>query len=345
MIYFNKKSFFAPFFAVFFAVMVIMGSGQALVGTIRWYNPSEEEHEKLGTEQVYTAIKIPEKPKSISLFLPTKEESIGTYFADNRSDIENALQTVSPEKAGKITVRIEQMTQDLVLSLPPETTVPTPDVFESPTRLEVRPELASIPKGYDATIHTVVIGNYFRETLWDFPIIVDTERASPRGQVSNEKVTLSGKMKSLTEVGKVLIHELGHMIDIYFLKSTKFGSDPSKSFYSISWSEPTVMKANMSSTAFVSGYAATNQYEDFAESFTMYVFHNAAFRARASKQEHLQKKYDFFHEKVFGDYFQNTAYETSPIPTKIWDVTKIAVRANALDNIFTVMRSVLKGII
>ena len=39
------------------------------------------------------------------------------------------------------------------------------------------------------------------------------------------------------------------------------------------------MKAKMNSSAFVSGYAATNQYEDFAESFAMYVFHNAAFRA------------------------------------------------------------------
>lgn len=101
----------------------------------------------------------------------------------------------------------------------------------------------------------------------------------------------------------------------------------------------------MSSGAFVSGYAATNQYEDFAESFTMYVFHNAAFRARASKQESLQKKYDFLHQKVFGDYFQNSAYEISPIPTKIWDVTKVAVRTNALDSIFTVMRSVFGGVL
>ncbi len=342
MIYFNKKSFFAPFFAVFFGVMVIMGSGQALIGTLRWYNPSEEEHEKMGTTQIYVATKIPEKPHFTSLFLPqANQEDVGTYFSANNSDIQNALQTVSPDKAQKIVVRIEQMTQNTNIQVPemPSSTI---DNFQTPVVLEVRPDSASIPRGYDSMIDRVVAGNYFRETLWDFPIIIDTDRTSPRGQVSNEMVTLSGKIQSLTEVGKVLVHELGHMVDIYFLTSSGLSPDPSKSFYTISWSEPSVIKANMSSTAFVSGYAATNQYEDFAESFAMYVFHNSAFKARASKQPYLQKKYDFLHEKVFGEYFQNTAYEVSPVPAKIWDVTKVVVRANALDSIFTVLHEILR---
>ena len=100
----------------------------------------------------------------------------------------------------------------------------------------------------------------------------------------------------------------------------------------------------MGSSAFVSGYAATNQYEDFAESFTMYIFHNAAFRARASKQIYLQKKYDFLNQKVFGEYFKNTAYEISPVPAKIWDETQVAVRANSLENIFTVLHRLFTGV-
>lgn len=341
MIFSNKKSFFVPFFAVFFGAMVIMGFAQAIVGTLRWYNPSEEEHEKLGTSQTYIAKKTPEKPHLISLFIPQPNSAdIGTYFSAHNDDIQSALQTVAPDKAQKIVVRIEQIKQNTDIA--PQIIPPVSHPFETPVVLQVRTDSATFPRWYDTTIDTVVSGNYFRETLWDFPIIVDTDRTSPRGQVSNEMVTLSGNMQSLNEVGKVLVHELGHMVDIYFLTSGVFGTDPSKWFYSISWSEPTVMKANMSSSAFVSGYAATNQYEDFAESFAMYVFHNAAFRARANKQPYLQKKYDFLHEKVFGEYFQNTAYEVNPIPTKIWDVTKVVVKANALDNIFTVLHRMLR---
>jgi hypothetical protein len=70
-------------------------------------------------------------------------------------------------------------------------------------------------------------------------------------------------------------------------------ADPSALFYSISWTEPTVLRSGMTSTSFASGYAATNQYEDFAEAFTLYVFHNTAFAERAKKNPVLQQKYDF----------------------------------------------------
>lgn len=62
----------------------------------------------------------------------------------------------------------------------------------------------------------------------------------------NETVTLSATMTSITEASKVLVHELGHMIDIYFLKSRSGHTDPSSLFYDISWTEPTVMRSDMS---------------------------------------------------------------------------------------------------
>ena len=158
MIFFNKKSFFAPFFTVFFGVMVILGSTQALVGTLRWYNPSEEEHEKLATAQTYTATKTPEKPTYVSLFLSRQEqEDLGTYFSDNRDDIQNALQTVPADKAQKIVVRIQQSTQDINTPVP-QIPIPisTPQTFQSPVRLQVQPTSATIPSGYSAAINTVV---------------------------------------------------------------------------------------------------------------------------------------------------------------------------------------------
>lgn len=74
-----------------------------------------------------------------------------------------------------------------------------------------------MPQGYLSTIDTVLMGIYFRDILWDFPLTVDVNRTSPRGQMTNESVILSGRVKSLSEMAKVLVHELGHMVDIYLL--------------------------------------------------------------------------------------------------------------------------------
>ena len=152
--------------------------------------------------------------------------------------------------------------------------------FVSPVLIEIAPAAAKAPKGYEDMIYTVAEGPYFRETLWDFPVVIDTKRVSPRGQVYNERVTLSSGMASIPEAAKVLVHELGHMIDIYYLRGTTKTVDPSLSYYSISWDEPTVMKSKASSKDFISGYAASNQYEDFAEAFAFYVFHSTEFEAR-----------------------------------------------------------------
>ncbi len=211
--------------------------------------------------------------------------------------------------------------------------------------MQINPENLSFPSGYLQTINTIITGKYFRESLWGFPIIVDPTRVSPRGQMSNESIILSGKVQSLSEVGKVLVHELGHMVDIYILRQKGLTPDPSKKFYDISWSEPTVMLSGMSSSDFVSGYSTSNQYEDFAESFTMYIFHNKTFRERALKNQNLQSKYDFLKIYIFGDFFLDSSYEKDLIPKKLWDVTKIVVRTNTLSDIFLTLRGLVRQIV
>lgn len=57
-------------------------------------------------------------------------------------------------------------------------------------------------------MNTVLTGAYFRDVLWKFPLKIDINRVSPRGQMSNESVTLSGRIKSTSEMAKVLVHEL-----------------------------------------------------------------------------------------------------------------------------------------
>lgn len=77
---------------------------------------------------------------------------------------------------------------------------------------------------------------------------------------------------------------------------------------------------------FVSGYALSNKYEDFAESFSFYVFHNDTFQERASKNTSLRKKYDFFKTYVFDqEEFIGTSFGDAVLKSYNWDTTRIPV--------------------
>lgn len=96
----------------------------------------------------------------------------------------------------------------------------------------------------------------------------------------------------------VLIHEFAHYFDIYSMQRNSFG-DQSEKFYDISWDSVSIISSGQGSQDFVSGYAMTNQYEDFAESYLFYILHNKAFRSKAEKSDSLALKYDFFRKYVF----------------------------------------------
>ncbi len=77
---------------------------------------------------------------------------------------------------------------------------------------------------------------------------------------------------------------------------------------------------------FVSGYALSNKYEDFAESFSFYVFHNEDFAARAVKNTILSKKYDFFKKHVFDeDEFIGTSFGNGVLKSYNWDTTRVPI--------------------
>ena len=135
-------------------------------------------------------------------------------------------------------------------------------------------------------------------------------------------VTLASDSESV----KVFTHELGHVVDLQFLKKTLLKKDPSDHFYAISWNAPSEKKKGMDVDDFVSGYALSNEYEDFAETFAFYVFHNDVFRSRASENPILARKYDFFEKYVFSNAdFLHTSFESGSIPKYLWDTTKIGI--------------------
>lgn len=76
----------------------------------------------------------------------------------------------------------------------------------------------------------------------------------------------------------------------------------------------------------------------------MYIFHNFAFSERAKESSSIQQKYDFFHKRIFGEYFMGTRSETANIPQTLWDVTKITIKDSSLREIFALLGVVLKNL-
>lgn len=155
-------------------------------------------------------------------------------------------------------------------------------------------------------------------------VVIDGLQKEPRGRMQNTKISLSPYVTRDTEFTKLFIHELAHYIDIYTFVS-RWEYDISDDFYYISWKTPQVKRANQGTLDFVSGYAASNQYEDFAESFVFYIFHNDTFADRALRSDSLRQKYLFLSEKVFPKgSFQWTDFTIWKIPAYVWDTTKIS---------------------
>ena len=124
----------------------------------------------------------------------------------------------------------------------------------------------------------------------------------------------------------VFIHEFWHYFDIYNLKKSRFW-DVSQKFYSISWESQSIMKKQLLQTDFVSGYAMTNQYEDFAESYTYYILHNRDFFFRSQSSTILREKYDFFEKYVFStkQFYKEDFSSEEEVQSYYWDTTKIDI--------------------
>ena len=127
-----------------------------------------------------------------------------------------------------------------------------------------------------------------------------------------------------SELVSVFIHEFAHYVDIYFLEK-KVTYDLSNDFYSISWDSIKILKKWQTNKDFVSWYAMTNKYEDFAESYTYYVLHNFDFLKKAKKSSILMKKYDFFEKFIFRkSEFKETDFSlNNEVKGYYWDITKI----------------------
>jgi hypothetical protein len=89
-----------------------------------------------------------------------------------------------------------------------------------------------------------------------------------------------------------LLHEVGHHV--------QDSSCDDRGFSAISWSGGSSQASNqIRPTGFITVYAATSNQEDFAESFSHYIYHPEQFRYWAAKDPVLQVKYDLLKKEFF----------------------------------------------
>lgn len=139
------------------------------------------------------------------------------------------------------------------------------------------------------------------------------------------------------ELVSVLVHEIGHVTDTGLLNGDSasgtsefmdgnvpvYNDDPSLEFYRLSFrDEKTLKRGGGTEWDFVSGYATTDPFEDFAETYNFYVLHGDEFRRMKAYNTVLQQKYDFLKIVVFrGDEFFNGGTDDTSIFSRNYDTT------------------------
>ncbi|MDD3793183.1 MAG: putative zinc-binding metallopeptidase [Candidatus Gracilibacteria bacterium] len=180
-------------------------------------------------------------------------------------------------------------------------------------------------KPYIDSIDTFLNSKIIEPKISFLELFLNKQKGEVRGKMKNKSLYIFGIYDmSVGESLAVTIHEFGHFLDLYILEK-KVSLDLSDSFYDISWLSTTTLKPSMQQSDFVSGYAMTNKYEDFAETFIYYVLHNSDFYEKSQSSEFLKKKYDFFSNYIFrNDEFKTNNYSTiTDIKDYYRDITKI----------------------
>lgn len=176
------------------------------------------------------------------------------------------------------------------------------------------------------------------DTLQSFYVRYDNPES--RGLAGATTMILSGNVPDV-EFRALFMHEIGHVFDLNNdldclggsiesgLSEFKDGkkpiylNDPSVQFYRISWQNELTMRAGMDKNDFVSGYASTDCFEDFAESHTFFVLHNKKFRELALENAVLAQKYNFFITYLYPQGIQIALSDHSNDSKRPWDITKL----------------------
>lgn len=173
-------------------------------------------------------------------------------------------------------------------------------------------------------------------------IILDYSPDAHRGLGGNYMIILRGVNMGTEEMVGVLVHELAHNVDFAYLipeeelkksffrdgRMILYETDPSLDFYRISWLSNNKRKKAATNMDFVSGYAMTDPFEDFAESYVFYVLHNKDFKTLAASSDALYAKYRFIKYEVFGGMEFDTGDGDVKENLRPWDITVLSYDIN-----------------
>lgn len=164
------------------------------------------------------------------------------------------------------------------------------------------------------------------------------DKPERRGLAGKDTIILDGTLPD-EEFRAVLIHEaLGHVFDLGCLAGSPlagssifkdgnepiFRDDPSLSFYRISWVDSIHQRTEVKAEDFVSGYAASDPFEDLAESAIYYVLHNGEFTQRAMTDASLATKLKWLQTFLPVSPVASGTMAAAWDGTVPWDATKLA---------------------
>lgn len=192
-----------------------------------------------------------------------------------------------------------------------------------------------------------------QKALWDtqrinntlFSITLNPEKWDRRWWWGSKTITLYTKdLTSQQEFRELLTHELGHIVDLGVIvwsqntantsfllwEQAQFSiDDPSLDFYTISWDNHTTRRASASYMDFVWWYAMSSPYEDFAESFNAFLWHNDTFKAMAQTSQTLAEKYVYMHKMLKWFSFSNDSKNKNKViqqpGRRPWDTTRMSL--------------------
>jgi hypothetical protein len=135
----------------------------------------------------------------------------------------------------------------------------------------------------------------------------------------------------------LVAHEFGHGVGAVYRTISEINDRRDVHFGKISfdfsdadpfWRSYVLLRPVDNDGEFVSGYAKTNNPEDFAESFTTYVHAGNIFRERAKSNTYLQQKYDFLKNYIF----EGREYNTGNLETfNLWHSLNSGIPFHAID--------------
>jgi hypothetical protein len=197
-----------------------------------------------------------------------------------------------------------------------------------------QPELENIQK----TLQTSLLDLPTMHTSALKQLEVRNENHTSRGLANSRMMILNTEsINSEDELQAVFTHEMGHIVDLGLLRSSSrvksafwtsgtqvFANDPSLTFYKLSWSDYKTKHTSATRADFISGYAMSTPFEDFAECYLFYRLHGEKFRKISEDSTVLAAKYNFMRTQVFkGEEFQTDKTDRGFLHNLIWDATLV----------------------